>query len=113
VEASDKRLERILELQIILADYAPKSAATTAMAEELIRLYEAENLHAARATGHKLAALAYNAVGDVTAARKHAEIALQVGMISSGSDEYGEEMKRILESPMAHWSYRVRGHDEL
>ena len=113
IEASDKRLERILELQTILADFDPGSVGTTAMAEELIRLYEEEHLDAAKATGHKVAALAYNAVGDVKNARRHAEIALEVGIVSSGSDEYAEEMKTLLRNPVAHWTYRVRGHNEL
>lgn len=112
VEASDERLKRILELQTILADISG-SAATTSAAEELILLYEEEHLHAARATGHKLAALAYNAVGDVKTARRHAEIALEVGIVSSGLDGFAQEIKTILENPVAHWSYRIRGHDEL
>jgi len=113
IEASDKRLERILELQTILSDFDPGSVATTTMAEELIRLYEEENLYAAKATGHKVAALAYNAVGDTEAAQRHAKVALEVGMVSSGSDEYAEEMKILLKNPAAHWSWHVRVHDEL
>ena len=113
IEASDKRLERILELQNILSDFDSGSVATTAMAEELIRLYEEENLYAAKATGHKIAALAYNAVGDVKTAQQHAEVALEAGIVSSGSDDYAEEMKRLLENPVTHWSWRARGHDEL
>lgn len=113
IEASDKRLERILELQVVLADFEPGSVATTAMAEELIQLYAEENLHAAKATGYKVAALAYNAVGDVRTAQRHAKSALDMGIVSSGLDEYAEEMKRILANPVAHWSYRARGHDEL
>jgi len=84
------------------------------MAEQLISLYEEEELHAAKATGHTFAALAYNAVGDTKIAEWHAEFALDSGMVNSGTDDDAEQMKKILEDPKKHWSYNVRARkDEL
>jgi len=84
------------------------------MAEELIALYEEEGLWAAKAAGHTLAALAYNAVGNTKVAEFHADFALEAGMVNSGTDEDAEQMKLLLEDPKAHWSYRVRARkDEL
>lgn len=108
IRASDSRLERIVELQKSLADWTPWSDGTPAMAEELISLYEEERLHAAKATGHTFAALAYNAVGDSKIAEWHAEFALDAGMVNSGTDEDADEMKKLLEDSKGHWSYNIR-----
>jgi hypothetical protein len=90
VAASDARLGRIMELQRELSDWTPWSEGTPAMAEELIALYEKENLHAAKAPGHTLAAQSFNAVGNTRMARWHAEYALEAGMITVGPDQ-GDE----------------------
>ena len=112
--ASDARLQKILHLQTVLADWSPWSAVTPAMAEELIALYEEEGIHAAKAAGHTLAALSYNAVGDTRVAGFHAEFALEAGMVNKGSDDDSKAMKLLLEDPVAHWSYRARARrDEL
>jgi hypothetical protein len=79
------------------------------MAEELLILYEEENIHAALGMGHMFAALTYNAVGDISRAKRHARLALQAGMVSNGSgggDE--EEMRSLREDPKGHWSWLVR-----
>jgi hypothetical protein len=115
-DASDARISKILSLQTQLADYKPwTSTATPAMAEELIKLYEEEELYAAKAIGHTFAALAYNAEGDTKIAQWHADLALDAGMVTSGpADGDAEQMKLIMEDPVAHWSYRVRARrDEL
>lgn len=78
------------------------------MAEELISLYDEEGLHAAKATGHTFAALAYNAAGDAKMAEWHAEFALNAGMVNSGTGEDADEMKKMLEDPRTHWSYNAR-----
>jgi len=56
-----------------------------------------------------LAALAYNAIGDVSAARKHARLALKFGVETErekGKDE--NEMRELRGSPETHWSFLVR-----
>ena len=84
------------------------------MAEELIGLYEEEGLHAAKASGHSFAALAYNAAGDTKTAQWHAEFALDAGMVNSGSNTDADQMENLIKTPVAHWSYGVRRkHDEL
>jgi hypothetical protein len=104
VESSNSRLSRISQLQKHLADWTFASEATPAMAEELISLYEEESLHAARATGHTLAVLAYNGIGDAKSAERHAKLALDSGMVSSGTDNEEEGMTKLLEDPGEPWS---------
>lgn len=79
------------------------------MAEKLLALYEEEHLHAAVGTGHMLAALAYNAVGDTGKAKMHGRKAIEAGMVSSGSNDVDVvEVKALLKDPVAHWSYLAR-----
>jgi hypothetical protein len=80
------------------------------MAEELLSLYKQEHVHAAIGTGHMFAALAYNAAGDVSRAKKHARLAIEAGMVNSGSKEADvDEMNALRLDPKKHWSYMVRG----
>jgi hypothetical protein len=79
------------------------------MAEKLLYLYEEERVHAAKGTGHMFAALAYNAVGDVSRAKKHARLAVEAGMVSAGEKEADiREMAALRENPSGHWSYLAR-----
>jgi hypothetical protein len=79
------------------------------MSEQLLSLYKQEQVHAARGTGHMFAALAYNAVGDTSRAKKHARLAIEAGMVNSGEkDADVEEMSALRENPKGHWSYLVR-----
>jgi hypothetical protein len=79
------------------------------MAEELLSLYEKEKIHAAEGLGHMLAALAYNAEGDTSLARKHARLAVQAGVVADGSREANEDdMVALRESQKTHWSYMER-----
>lgn len=79
------------------------------MAEELLSVYEEEEVHAAKGLGHMLAALAYNAEGDISMAKKHARFALEGGVVTDGSREKDEDDLRALrENPKGHWSYLVR-----
>ncbi|CZR52870.1 uncharacterized protein PAC_02747 [Phialocephala subalpina] len=113
-QESDTHIARINHLQTHLSDWSPTSIATPAMAEELIKLYELEGIHAAIGLGHMLAALAYNADGDVSMAKKHARLALKGGVVTDGSREKDEDDLRALrESPMTHWSYLARKIQEL
>jgi hypothetical protein len=79
------------------------------MAEELLTLYKAEHLHSALGMGHMLAALAYNAIGDTKKAKMHGRKAIEVGMVTSRSDDTDtDEVKALLRDPVAHWSFLVR-----
>lgn len=79
------------------------------MADELLSLYEKEEIHAAQGLGHMLAALAYNAEGDTSLARKHARLAVQAGVVTDGSREASEDdMVALRETPKTHWSYLKR-----
>jgi hypothetical protein len=79
------------------------------MAEELLTLYKEEHLHSALGMGHMLAALAYNAIGDTKKAKMHGRKAIEVGMVTSRSDDTDiDEVKVLLRDPVAHWSYLAR-----
>jgi hypothetical protein len=79
------------------------------MAEQLLRLYKQEQVHTARGTGHIFAALAYNAVGDTSSAKKHARLAIEAGMVNSGEkDADVKEMMALRENPKSYWSYFVK-----
>lgn len=79
------------------------------MAEKLLSLYEKEGIHAAQGLGHMLAALAYNAEGDTSLARKHARLAVKAGIVAEGEREANEEdMVHLRENPKGHWSYMKR-----
>ncbi|PSS07150.1 hypothetical protein M430DRAFT_110591 [Amorphotheca resinae ATCC 22711] len=105
---SDTRIAEIIELQTELANWSPWSTGTPTKAEMLISLYEEEHLHAAKATGHTFAALAYNAVGDKMMAEWHAELALEAGMVNSGPNDDERAMKQLLNDPEGHWSWMAR-----
>jgi hypothetical protein len=79
------------------------------MAEELLALYKKEHLHAALGTGHLLAALVYNSVGNARMAVWHARKAVEVGIVGS-EDPEGDtvEMRELIGDPRGHWSFGVR-----
>ncbi|EPQ61506.1 hypothetical protein BGT96224_ASP20281 [Blumeria graminis f. sp. tritici 96224] len=101
---SDRRVQRIQYLQQTLTT---RPNSPLAMAEELLSLYEAENVHAAAGMGHMFAAIAYNNIGDTTQAVKHAQIAREMGIINDAKREDNEEdMLSLLKAPSLHWSYK-------
>ncbi|KAH6682569.1 putative N-lysine methyltransferase SMYD2 [Halenospora varia] len=77
---SDYNIQKITELHQTLSDWTATSTATPAQAEDLLELYEKEHLHAAIGTGHMFASYAYNSIGNVGMAIKHAKLALEAGM---------------------------------
>ncbi|KAF8850985.1 SET domain-containing protein [Acephala macrosclerotiorum] len=108
-QASDARIAQISHLQSHLSDWTATSIATPAMADKLLSLYEEEGIHAAQGVGHMLAALAYNANGDVSMAKKHARLALEGGVVTDGSRQKDEaDLRALRESPNTHWSYLAR-----
>jgi len=106
-------MSELQTLQTLLGDYSSSSTATPEMAEKLLELYEKEHVHAAKGTGHMFAALAYNAVGKVKEAKKHAKMAIEAGMVNSGSasrEDDVKEMEGVIQRPREHWSYMARKH---
>ncbi|RDW70391.1 hypothetical protein BP5796_08788 [Coleophoma crateriformis] len=111
VAISDARMQRIHEIHATLADWSPNTMATPELAEELITLYELEKLHAAVATGHMFASMAYNAIGDTDRAKQFAERALKAGMVNSGvngGNSDVDDMRAMLRDAESHWSYLAR-----
>ncbi|PMD45390.1 SET domain-containing protein [Hyaloscypha variabilis F] len=109
ISTSDSRTREILAMQTYLADWTPNSQGTPKMARQLLSLYEAEEVHAAMGKGHMLAALAYNAVGDTYQAKKHANLAIKAGIVSSGEEEADtKDMAALNENPEGHWSFKAR-----
>ncbi len=79
------------------------------MAQELLDLYRVERVHSAEGPGHMFAAFAYNAVGDVSMAKKHARLALEAGLVTAGLAETDEdEMRKLKSDPREHWTYLAR-----
>ena len=79
------------------------------MAEDLLKLYDQEHLHAAIGTGHMFAALAYNAVGNTKKAVRHGKKAIDAGMVGSGSSDANvAEIEALLDDPRKHWSFMAR-----
>ncbi|KAE8442053.1 hypothetical protein EG329_003910 [Mollisiaceae sp. DMI_Dod_QoI] len=114
IEESDARIKKISDLQTHLSDWTSNSIATPAMAEQLLELYDQEGVHAAKGLGHMLAALTYNAAGDVSQAKKHARLAIEAGVVTDGSRETDEnDMEALTANPKGHWSYLVRKIQEL
>lgn len=110
ITASDQRLAQIAQLQTALVDWSPTSTATPKMALQLISLYEEEKVHAARGMGHMFAALAYNAIGDTSKAKKYARMAIEAGLIGSEEMERDvREMTALRARPREHWSFMIRG----
>ena len=110
ISTSDSRTREILEMQTYLSDWSAGSLATPKMSRQLLALYEAEEIHAAIGKGHVFAALAHNAVGDTFRAKKHARLAIEVGIVNSGGekDEDVKDMLMLKENPEGHWSYMAR-----
>ncbi|RDL40303.1 SET protein [Venustampulla echinocandica] len=106
---SDDNIQHITNLHMNLADWSSASTATPSMAESLLSLYKKEQIHAAIGTGHMFAALAYNAVGNIRMAVKHAKLAIEAGMVTSESSEDDTvQMMALLEDPKVHWSFKAR-----
>jgi hypothetical protein len=110
VHESDRRLELIAELESYLNDWSEDSIATPEMADTLLSLYEQERLYTQIEGAYVYAALAYNAVGKQYTAIKHAALAVEFGMVSSGpKDRHVLSMRRLMMDPESHWSWMRRG----
>lgn len=79
------------------------------MAEELLNLYEVERVHSAKGIGYMFAAFAYNAVGDISMAKRYARLALKADLVMIGLAETDEdEMRELRNDPKGHWTYLAR-----
>ncbi|KAH8811514.1 hypothetical protein F5884DRAFT_278761 [Xylogone sp. PMI_703] len=106
---SDARIRSIIEYQEDLSDWSRRSQGNPTLAEELIILYEREEIHAGSGTAHMLAALAYNGEGRTSLAKWHAKKAIKAGLIYTGTgDANATEMKTLIDNPESHWSYMAR-----
>ena len=93
----------------MLEDYGAGAAATPAMAERLVELYQLERLEAPLAKAYGLAAVEYAGVGDEEEAKRNARLAIEAGLLFGGP-EYVEDsgMKEMLDDPRGHWSWMLR-----
>lgn len=106
---SDARVAQIKALHAVLEDYGAGAAATPAMAERLVELYQLERLEAPLAKAYGLAAVEYAGVGDEEEAKRNARLAIEAGLLFGGP-EYVEDsgMKEMLDDPRGHWSWMLR-----
>ena len=105
--ASDERVEDILDLEAVFDGDVDAREADPAMAEALVALYEQERLWATKAGAHMKAALEHAAVGNEHDALRHARLGVELGLLYSGPwDDDVDEMKSMLEGIKEHPSWR-------
>lgn len=104
-------MRRINDLWKILDDYSPspRDAATPEDAEELLRLYEAEQLKTRVHEAYYRAALEYNGAGDAKNAVRYAMLSIIRGQVMKGPERpFLTSMRELAKSPEAHWSWEFR-----
>ncbi|KAK3044262.1 hypothetical protein LTS18_001763, partial [Coniosporium uncinatum] len=77
-EASDERLNRIINIEKMLSDVSPGRRGSPAAGERLISLYEQEHFHGPIALGYTYTALEYSYIGDLTMTKKYAKKAYEM-----------------------------------
>jgi hypothetical protein len=106
---SDSRLEQIEELIRILEDWDPEKEVDPSAGDLLISLFEQERLWVGRAEAYRLAAKAWNAVGEKWKAIKYARLAVELGTLDEGPrDRTTSLMVQMSEYPEEHWSWMRR-----
>lgn len=97
------------ELQAQLNDWSPTSLGSPEVAERLLQLYRDDGLEGFMDMPYGFAALAWNAAGNVEKAVLYAEKAQEAILMKDGrwSPNLGI-WSELLESPVAHWSYKRR-----
>lgn len=107
--ASDQRLELIRDLYERLSDWDVEPAPSPEAAEELIKLFEMDRLHASMEEPHTIAALVYNSLGMTHKARKHAATAISYG-IHIHDETWLETSPHLplIYDPEHHWSYHLQ-----
>ena len=83
-EASDRRLSRMAVLEAALENTDLNRMATSASADELVRLYRAEQLHVPIAKAYRYAAFQYGYEGNENMMRRYATMAEEAYAIWEG-----------------------------
>lgn len=108
-EVSDMQTEIILHLIQQVERPGQHAAVLLPMVEEMLRLYEVEELHGQITEPNMLAAIVLNRAGDEWAAMKYARLAIEEGNVYCGPrDPQVGEMRKILRDPRGHWSWKAR-----
>ena len=79
------------------------------MAENLVRLYEAEGQYGLIGNAYLLAALTHSAAGHAAKAIEFAKLAVEAKLLSDGPDsEDIKSMESLVKAPKSHWSWNAR-----
>jgi hypothetical protein len=106
---SDFRINQIKELKSKLRNYRPGTQAGPEMAENLVALYKEEKIWGPVNEAYMLAAIEWNAVGNVEMMKKFALLAIASGKVYRGeAHREVEDMKALLNNAETHWSWRLR-----
>ncbi|KAL0929781.1 uncharacterized protein CTRU02_215211 [Colletotrichum truncatum] len=111
VDLSDDRINEILLLERHLEDKKIAPAEPTAMAELLVSLYKQEGLELFISKAYAIAAREWNGAGYEYQARLWAYQSLKastISSLSSGAEEYVEDMNDLLNGARHHWSWKYR-----
>lgn len=82
------------------------------MAEELVRLYEAEGLTTRIHEAYYRAAVEYSGVGDANAAVRCAMLSILRGKMMAGPDRpFLTGMRELIQDPKKHWTWNFRRRD--
>jgi hypothetical protein len=109
IRKSDARINQILELRSNLRNYRPGAQAGPEMAETLVALYNEEKIWGPVNEAYMLAAIEWNAVGDLEMMKKYALLAIDSGKVYRGeAHREVEDMKALLNNAENHWSWRLR-----
>ncbi|CAJ2513874.1 Uu.00g019930.m01.CDS01 [Anthostomella pinea] len=107
-DASDARLLSIQEIESELSDFNSQ-AASPAMIERLMTLYEEERLVFNMAGAYTFAALNHNLSGRAEMAQKYARMAVEADILEEGPHSSDVQSMQILASnPKGHWSFNLK-----
>lgn len=109
VEASDKRIQAIKDLEEELDKAVGGGDLTTEMGERLVKLYREERLETYIGHAYTKAALIYAMFGVDEKAREFASLAADAMAMELG-EEAGDvvAMRQLAEKPEEHWAWEVR-----
>ncbi|WAQ87456.1 hypothetical protein PtA15_8A360 [Puccinia triticina] len=107
--ASDLRLEKLIEMWDVVADWEATPPPSPAMAEEIIEIFKTERMDVVMEEPYTMAALVYNSWGLTHEARKYASLAISYGAYVSGKTWIEESPHlSLIYDPENHWSYNIR-----
>lgn len=103
VEASDRRLKQMQQLEEQLTNLNQHRNASIQAAHELIALYEEERIHGPIAKAYEYAALEYAYAGQKWMVKRYAQMAVEAGKLWRGPLDPGvKKMEALLEDPENH-----------